>query len=62
MKRKDPAIKVGGRTITFPIELESGCYLEFHSLSDCKAYDAQGAVIAELTLSGQVPRFAAGHN
>ncbi len=62
VKLKNPAIRVGGRTLTFPIELESGCYLEFHSLTDCRAFDARGEVVAELNLSGQVPLFAAGSN
>jgi hypothetical protein len=59
---KNPAIEVGGRLITFPVELESGRYLEFHSARDCKVYDANGALVREVTPLGAVPELAAGEN
>jgi len=31
-------VTMGGKKLTFPIELESGQYLEFRSLTDCKVY------------------------
>jgi len=58
----NPAITVGGKTITFPTELESGCYIEFKSLADCKLYDRTGKLIRELKPQGEVPTLTAGEN
>jgi hypothetical protein len=58
----NPSIEVGGRTIIFPVELESGSYLEFRSRNNCKVYDARGALVRELAPTGDVPMVAAGEN
>ncbi len=58
----NPAITVGGKTITFPVELESGCYIEFKSLADCRLYDPTGKLIRELEPQGEVPTLTAGEN
>ena len=61
-KVKNPTITIGAKTLTFPVELTSGQYLEFRGPGDCKVYDAQGAVIANLVPTGQVPDLVAGDN
>lgn len=61
-KLKNPAITIGGKTITFPVELESGSYIEFNSMTDCKLYNKAGALIGEITPLGDVPTIAAGSN
>jgi hypothetical protein len=61
-KLVNPAIEVGGKVITFPTELESGSYLEFRSGSDCRVYDAKGALIREVTPLGDAPQLEAGEN
>ncbi len=62
MKLRHPAVTVGGQTILFPVEIESGCYLEFRSMSDCKLYGPQGEVVAEVSPQGDVPFLEAGDN
>ena len=54
-KLSQPAVTVGDKTITFPVEIESGCYLEFHSMSDCKLYGPQGELIGEVEPRGDMP-------
>ena len=44
----NPSVTIGDRTITFPVEIETGCYLEFNSMSDCKLYGQQGELIREV--------------
>ena len=62
-KIKNPSITIKGKTITFPVELEAGSYIEFRSFSDCKVYDAQGEIIKQLTpLESEVPVLQAGQN
>lgn len=61
-KLVNPAIKIGDRTITFPTALPSGGYVEFRSLTDCKAYDAKGELIAEIKPQGEVPQLESGNN
>lgn len=61
-KLVNPEITVGGRTIKFPVEFESGSYLEFQSLTDCKVYGPKGDVICDVRPEGEVPDLDAGAN
>ncbi len=61
-KLVNPAITVGGKTISFPAEIESGCYLEFNSMTDCKLYGPQGALIREVKPEGDAPVLERGDN
>ncbi len=62
VKLVNPAVRINGRTLTFPVELENGSYLEFRGLDDCRAYDAQGASLGEVVPVGEVPILDAGVN
>jgi hypothetical protein len=62
IRLKDPAITIGGKTIRFPVSIETGSYLEFYSRADCKLYDGNGAMIAEVTPQGDVPELTQGDN
>ena len=61
-KLANPSIKIGGQTITFPTTLESGSYLEFRSVNDCKVYDARGELMGEIKPLGSIPQLEAGSN
>lgn len=61
-KLKGPSVTIDGKTITFPVELESGSYIEFNSPADCKLYDAKGALVSEVTPVGDVPVLMPGRN
>ena len=61
-KLKNPAFTIGGRTVVFPVEMESGCYLEFYSVTDCKLYGPQGELISEVMPLGEVPIIEEGLN
>jgi len=62
VKISNPAITVGSRTIVFPTEIESGYYLEFHSMSDCRLYGHRGELICEVVPQGEVPVLEEGDN
>lgn len=61
-KLRNPKVTLGGRTIVFPTELESGYYLEFRSMSDCTVYGPKGEVLSDITPVGDAPEAAAGEN
>jgi hypothetical protein len=61
-KLRHPSVTVGGQTILFPVEIESGCYLEFRSRSDCQLYGPQGELVAAVEPQGDVPLLEAGEN
>lgn len=61
-KLVNPSITIGGKTLRFAIEMESGSYLEFNSTDDCKVYDKEGVLIGDLKPTGDVPDVAKGEN
>jgi hypothetical protein len=61
-KLRNPRLTVAGKTVAFPVELESGSYLEFRSLADCKLYGPDGALLKEFSPEGDVPVLAGGEN
>lgn len=61
-KLRNPAVTVGGKTVVFPTEIESGSYLEFRSPTDCKLYGPTGGVVAEIEPQGNLPEIEAGEN
>ncbi|MGD8240174.1 MAG: hypothetical protein PVH68_16585, partial [Armatimonadota bacterium] len=58
----NPSLTVGGRSISFPVEMASGTYLELRSMSDCKLYGPRGELVAEVRPSGTEPVLAPGDN
>jgi hypothetical protein len=62
VKLVNPSISIGDQTISFPITLESGSYLEFRSARDCKVYDAKGALVREVVPLGNIPQLDTGIN
>jgi hypothetical protein len=61
-KLSNPALTINNRTLIFPSEIESGCYLEFHSLSDCKLYGPEMELLSEVKPQGEVPVLDEGDN
>jgi hypothetical protein len=41
-KLVDPSVKIGGKKIIFPIELESAYFIDFRSMTECKVYGLKG--------------------
>lgn len=61
-KLKNFKITIGGNSISIPDEIESGAYLEFRSMTDCKLYDRTGKLISSIQPTGQVPILGSGDN
>jgi hypothetical protein len=61
-KMRNPTITLGDKTLTFPVELQSGQYLECRSANDCKIYDPEGNVVSEIKPTGDWPELQAGEN
>jgi len=57
-----PSVTVTGHTLIFPVEIESGCYLEFHGRDDCRLYGPKRELIREVRPEGDVPILEAGDN
>ena len=57
-----PTINVGGQSVVFDVEIETGCYLEFQSSDDCRLYGQQGEFIRNVSVQGTIPLLAAGEN
>ena len=61
-KLRNPAVMLGGKTITFPVEIESGQYLEFRSPTDCKLYGPAGEALGDVIPQGDAPLLETGEN
>jgi hypothetical protein len=58
----NPELSFGGRTITFPVALESGQMLEFTPPEDYIVLDGEGELLARGTVANESPVLAAGVN
>ena len=58
----DPSILIGNESITFPVKMESGMYLEFRSRDDCKLYGSKGELLQEVKMEGNIPVIREGEN
>ncbi|MCC6142474.1 MAG: hypothetical protein IT368_01585 [Candidatus Hydrogenedentes bacterium] len=59
---KNPTVTVNGKSITFPVEMTSGSYLEYHGAADCRLYGPEGELLADVTPQGDVPVLTTGEN
>ncbi|MDR1156334.1 MAG: hypothetical protein LBL04_16650 [Bacteroidales bacterium] len=59
---ENPSVTIAGKKIVFPVKMESGMYLEFRSLSDCKLCDSKGELLGEVKPQGTVPELKKGNN
>jgi hypothetical protein len=59
-KTINPAVTIAGKTIVFPVAIDTGCYLEFRSLSNCKLYGRKGELIRTVEPQGQPPILESG--
>ncbi len=62
IKLVNPRVAIGRASIRFPVEIESGCYLEFVSADDCKLFGPKGELIREVKVEGTAPVLAQGRN
>ncbi len=58
----NPTVQVGGVQLTFPVEIDSGYYLEFRGPHDCHLYGPQGEQLRSVIPTGSIPQLAAGDN
>ncbi|MBW7988865.1 MAG: hypothetical protein FVQ84_02430 [Planctomycetes bacterium] len=59
---KNPVVTVNGRAILFPVEMQSGSYLQFNAGNDCVLYGSKGEVLRRVMPDGEVPMLSVGEN
>ena len=59
---KNPAVTVNGKTILFPVEIQSGGYLEFNGSDDCTLYGPKGQTLVKVVAGGEAPLLLKGEN
>ncbi len=59
---KRPALTIGGQTITFPVDLATGQYLEYRGPGNCRLYGQRGEELATVTPEGEAPTLSPGDN
>jgi hypothetical protein len=59
---KNPTIEVNGTPMTFPVEMQSGSYLELGGTGDAVLYDSKGAQVATVKPHGQISTLLADEN
>ena len=58
----NPRLTIAGQSVTFPVTLASGQFIELHSPTGYTLRDERGAVLSTLTLKAPVPTLAKGEN
>lgn len=61
-KLVNPSVRIGERSLTFPVVLGCGSYLEFLGMDNCKVYNEQGEEVANVNPVGDVPEVLDGAN
>lgn len=59
---KSPSLTVNGRTVTLPVEIPTGCYVEFNGMNDCTLYGKNGETLQQVVPEGDQPVLTAGEN
>jgi hypothetical protein len=58
----NPALKINGAAITFPVTLQPDGYLEYEGTGPVRVFDADGFTQAEAAPIGSTPRLGQGAN
>ena len=58
----NPRLSIGEATVEFPVEMESGSYLEIGPAREGQLYGPRGELLGEVTAMGDLPRLAPGDN
>ena len=61
-KLRNPKVTIGGRTVVFPVEMETGSYLEYRGAGDCRMYGPKGELTSDVTPQGGIPALEPGDN
>ncbi|MCP4611242.1 MAG: hypothetical protein GY845_21235 [Planctomycetes bacterium] len=59
---KNPTVIVNSKTIVFPVEINSGSYLEFYGNDNCILYGAKGETLMKVIPKKSVPLLLKGKN
>ena len=59
---RNPSVTVDGREYRFPVAIETGQYLEFRGVDDCRLYGKKGEEICQVVPVGDVPTLDSGAN
>jgi len=58
----DPAITLNGTTVRFPVEIRSGCWIEYGGQGDGTLYGPKGEPLGQVTPRGPLPILQDGDN
>lgn len=59
----NPQLKIGATTVTFPVTLQSGQYIELEDMDDCVLYDERGELICRFRPQAEtLPSLTEGSN
>jgi len=59
---RHPSLTIAGRTVTFPVEMESGQYLELRGGGECSLFSRTGELVRQVRPEGEIPVLEAGVN
>ena len=59
---RNPGLTLNGKSITFPVTIEPGWYLEYAGRDPARIFDANGFLQAEVMPVGPPPQLTAGNN
>ena len=61
-KSSNPTVVVNGQKTTFPVEMETGMYIECRSADDCRLFSGAGVCLKTFKPTGPLPILKSGDN
>lgn len=59
---KNPSLTLNGRTLSIPVTMKSGDFLELESTGDCTHFNDKGDLLAHIRFASELPMLQAGEN
>ncbi|MDD4098262.1 MAG: hypothetical protein PHC30_05795, partial [Lentisphaeria bacterium] len=58
----NPTLTIAGQSLVFPVQLETGQYLEYHGGRTASVFTGKGVLAAKVAPAGEIPTLAPGDN
>lgn len=62
VKLRNPSVTIEGKTVVFPVEIETGSYMELRPAGEARLYGPTGGLVGTVKQEGDIPALRPGAN